>query len=218
MQAESNRSNGDQWGRRLRLGCGAENREKRPRGERGAKRTHGEESIMRYEALEGLSMRRAMTGWGSLRLDGRTCFRGAVAIWLPALMLGAWAAAPQPVQAQAKSAWDGVYTEAQAERGKASYEKDCAFCHLADLSGQGFAPPLIDDAFKNRWEEGNVGELFLVTKVTMPQDKPDSLGEATYTDIVAYLLKVNKYPAGQQELKPDPAAMKAMAFKKTAGF
>jgi hypothetical protein len=28
------------------------------------------------------------------------------------------------------------------------------------------------------------------------------------------MLKMNKYPAGQEELKPDPAALKALTFKK----
>ena len=61
---------------------------------------------------------------------------------------------------------DGVYTDAQAERGKAAYDKDCAFCHLEDLSGQGFAPGLVEDIFKHRWEDGTVGELFSHTNIS----------------------------------------------------
>ena len=41
---------------------------------------------------------------------------------------------------QAKTVWDGMYSEAQAARGKAAYEAQCAFCHQSDLRGQGFAP------------------------------------------------------------------------------
>ena len=53
-----------------------------------------------------------------------------------------------------RTVWDGVYTEAQAKRGTAGYQEQCSFCHLADLSGEGFAPALIDDTFTHRDDEG----------------------------------------------------------------
>jgi hypothetical protein len=65
-----------------------------------------------------------------------------------------------------------------------------------------------------RWTDGNLGELYTIVKATMPQDKPDSLTEVQYAEVVAYILKVNKYPAGQQELRPDLAVLKGMAFKR----
>ncbi len=116
--------------------------------------------------------------------------------------------------AQAKSVSEGVYTDAQAERGKAAYEANCSFCHLSDLTGQGFAPGLVDDTFKARWQDGNLGELFSIVKVTMPQDKPDSLKPDEYAAIVAFMLKMNKFPAGKQDLVPDEAALKSVSFKK----
>jgi quinoprotein glucose dehydrogenase len=112
------------------------------------------------------------------------------------------------------SVWSGVYTEPQAERGKAAYEQQCSFCHLSDLRGQGFAPPLVEDAFLQRWGDGNLGDLFTIVKLTMPQDKPASLGDREYADIVAYLLKANQYPAGQEELAPEPTALKEVTFKR----
>jgi len=107
-----------------------------------------------------------------------------------------------------------VYTEAQATRGKAAYEQQCAFCHLADLSGEGFAPALIEDTFKSRWQDGNLADLLIIVKQTMPQDKPASLPDQEYADIVAYVLKSNKYPAGEQPLESNPAALKGVGFKK----
>jgi S-disulfanyl-L-cysteine oxidoreductase SoxD len=149
------------------------------------------------------------------RLVSRWSVRAAC-VWLLALLVTAWAASNPGVRAAqaGKTVWDAIYTEAQAERGKDAYEKDCAFCHLSDLAGQGFAPPLIEDTFKQRWEDGTLNDLYVVIKATMPQDKPDSLTADTYADIVAFLLKSNKYPAGQQELKPDAAEMKGVTFKK----
>lgn len=116
--------------------------------------------------------------------------------------------------AQSKSVWQGVYTEEQAEQGKAGYEAQCSFCHLPDLTGQGFAPALIDDTFRIRWEDGKLGDLFSVVKQTMPQDKPGSLSDQQYAEIVAFLLKSNRYPAGSRELPPDQAALNDVGFKK----
>src|SRR5688572_7004237 len=75
----------------------------------------------------------------------------------------------------AKTVWDGVYSEAQAARGKGVYEAQCAFCHQSDLRGQGFASALVEDTFTSRWQDGNLGDLFTIVKVTMPQDNPASL-------------------------------------------
>jgi hypothetical protein len=53
-----------------------------------------------------------------------------------------------------------------------------------------------------------------IVKVTMPQDKPSSLTDGEYAAVVAYLLQANRYPAGQRELGPDPAAFKEVLFKR----
>ena len=114
----------------------------------------------------------------------------------------------------AKTVWDGVYSEAQAARGKGVYEAQCAFCHQSDLRGQGFASALVEDTFTSRWQDGNLGDLFTIVKVTMPQDNPASLTDEEYAAIVAYLLQANRYPSGQQELHPDPPALKEVVFKR----
>jgi S-disulfanyl-L-cysteine oxidoreductase SoxD len=132
---------------------------------------------------------------------------------LGALVLGA-IAVPIAQGVTARTVWDGVYSEAQAARGKAVYEAQCAYCHQSDLRGQGFAPGLVEDVFSSRWQDGNLGDLLTIVKATMPQDKPASLTDEEYAAIVAYLLQANRYPAGQQELHPDPAGLKEVAFKR----
>ena len=122
-------------------------------------------------------------------------------------------AVPMAQGVAARTVWDGVYSEAQAARGKVTYDEQCAFCHQSDLRGQGFAPALVEDAFTSRWQDGNLGDLFTIVKATMPQDKPTSLTDDEYAAIVAYLLQANRYPAGQQELRPDPA-LKEVVFKR----
>jgi mono/diheme cytochrome c family protein len=136
-----------------------------------------------------------------------------VVAWVVALPFAAAALSA----AQERSVWDGVYTESQADRGKAVYEKECAFCHQSDLRGQGFAPALIEETFSGRWQDGYLGDLFIVVQMTMPQDKPASLTQDQYAEIVAYLLKANKYPAGQQDLANEPKLLAQIAFKRPDG-
>jgi S-disulfanyl-L-cysteine oxidoreductase SoxD len=119
------------------------------------------------------------------------------------------------VGAQAgKTSKDGVYTEAQAERGKKAYLNACASCHQEGLQGADLAPPLKGDDFVVPWSSQTVNDLFDRVANTMPADAPGSLPRDVDADIVAYVLQVNKFPAGAQELKPDPAAMKGIAIGK----
>ena len=41
----------------------------------------------------------------------------------------------------------------------------------------------------------------------MPQDAPGRLSDAEYTDVVAFMLEANSYPAGEVELPADKAAL-----------
>jgi hypothetical protein len=42
----------------------------------------------------------------------------------------------------------------------------------------------------------------------MPYDAPGSLTKQQYADVVAYVLKMNGYAAGEAELTPSAAALK----------
>lgn len=117
----------------------------------------------------------------------------------------------------AKTVWDGVFTMEQAARGEGSYRKECSSCHGAALEGDGgFAPALIAEAFTFRWQDATVGDVMIVVKASMPQDRPAALGPDVYADIVAFMLKMNNYPAGQTELSTDPAQSKDTRFAKSA--
>lgn len=132
---------------------------------------------------------------------------------LPAVLISyaagttrAGAVAQSPDSAR-KSVWDGVYSEKQAERGRKSYEDECASCHPIGRAGDESAPPLVGPAFTIRWNEQSVADIFLALRTTMPQAAPASLSKEAYADITAYLLKLNKYPAGDAELVPDTAVL-----------
>jgi S-disulfanyl-L-cysteine oxidoreductase SoxD len=102
-------------------------------------------------------------------------------------------------QAPPSSIWQGVYTAAQAERGKGVFSTACVRCHGADLSGT-TAPSLKGDRFMNAWGGETLTRLFEKIRDTMPPNFGTILGDATKLDIVTYILQSNGYPAGAKEL------------------
>ncbi len=95
--------------------------------------------------------------------------------------------------------WQGVYSTAQAQRGKATFETSCSGCHGADLAG-GRGPALGGTPFRTKWNNETVARLVRLIVETMPRGDPGSLSEATAVDIVAYVLAENAFPAGASEL------------------
>ena len=106
-------------------------------------------------------------------------------------------------EAEGQTVWDGVYTVDQAARGMVVYEADCSRCHLADLSGSNEGRPLAGERFRQDWYEDTLGVLHSRMRRLMPFDEPDSLGEQAYLDVLAYILQVNEFPAGDAELVPE---------------
>ena len=114
-----------------------------------------------------------------------------------------------------RTVWDGVYTQAQAERGRTEYDVWCASCHQSDLSGgvlvgDDEAPSL--RSMEKLLERRDLENLFTFIKNGMPKEEPGSLKDETYADILTYLLHENGFPAGTAELKADAAALKAIAI------
>jgi cytochrome c len=125
---------------------------------------------------------------------------------IPALSL---ITAVTSAQAARISIWDGVYTDAQADRGHTLYMQSCARCHGADLSGTFEIPPLMG-RFMPYWSGSTLDVLFDYVSTAMPLDHPGALGANANADIVAFLLKSNAIPAGATELKAD--GLKAINF------
>jgi len=109
---------------------------------------------------------------------------------------------------------DGVYTPAQAERGKTAYNKECAACHSETLEGGGQAPPLVGADFVGNWAGQPLAELFDKMQSSMPADKPGQLSRATNADILAYLLSVSKFPFGKTELPTAADGLKKIRLEK----
>jgi len=125
----------------------------------------------------------------------------AAAASAPVMVVLLAAQEPSPSVADRKTVWTGVYTEAQAARGRSSYARSCERCHAAAAGG--VARRFTGDAFWASWGEDRLESLYAVIRRSMPNDAPGSLPDATYADIVALFLESNGVPAGGAELTPD---------------
>ena len=102
-------------------------------------------------------------------------------------------------QETVKTVADGVYSEAQATRGAASYDTSCAGCHRADLGG-GNGPALRGERFARIFAGKDLKTFYTKIATTMPRGAAASLGDAVYLDIVAHILRENGFPASDGEL------------------
>jgi mono/diheme cytochrome c family protein len=110
------------------------------------------------------------------------------------------AASASQSAATTKSVRDGVYTVEQAKRGHGVYTEFCLSCHGPALGGGEMAPPLAGPVFVANWNGLTVGDLFERNRITMPQDRPGALTAQQNADVLAYMLSVGQYPAGEAEL------------------
>src|SRR5689334_805303 len=110
-------------------------------------------------------------------------FRRSVILFVPIVILlstlGVMAQTPS------KSVLDGVYTAAQAARGRADYMENCEKCHGGSEPD---ASPIIGDEFVDRWREDSLTPLLNFMKTKMPGDSPGKLDEHLYVDVLAFIL------------------------------
>jgi mono/diheme cytochrome c family protein len=105
-----------------------------------------------------------------------------------------------------QSVLDGVFTQAQAGRGKIAYKRYCADCHLGNLQGEGLEPPLTGSLFLDAWREDYIASVYDFMHTRMPKSRkyePGSLKENQYLDILTYILSENEFPTGTKELTMD---------------
>jgi S-disulfanyl-L-cysteine oxidoreductase SoxD len=102
-----------------------------------------------------------------------------------------------------KTVWDGVYTDAQAERATATFSSTCARCHTLTADGN---RPLSGDKFWEGYTQKTVADLLTFVSKNMPNGQGGTLPGATYNDLVALILKSNGFPAGTTEVTPETVA------------
>jgi len=115
-------------------------------------------------------------------------------------LLAAAAGVRTVLYAQGGSTSAGVYTDAQAKRGAGLYKDQCASCHGDDLRGNDIIPGLVGQTFTGNWRGKSLGDLYDKIQMTMPALSPGSLTPEQTADLIAEILSVSKYPAGNTDL------------------
>ena len=100
---------------------------------------------------------------------------------------------------QARTINSGVYSAAQASRGQAYYQMNCASCHGAELKGA-VGPMLTGDGFLSNWAGRPLGDLVDKIERTMPPQAAAKTSRANARDVAGFLLQYAKFPAGRAEL------------------
>jgi hypothetical protein len=109
--------------------------------------------------------------------------------------------------------WDSVYSPTQAGRGETAYVKFCARCHQPSLGGADQSPPLVGAAFLGNWNGLSLADLHERIRTTMPSDSVGIVDRQVVTDVMAYLLKANGFPAGAIDLPSDADRLKTIAIQ-----
>jgi mono/diheme cytochrome c family protein len=90
----------------------------------------------------------------------------------------------------------GVYTDAQAQRGRQVFENICSTCHNTE--------EWQDELFLARWEGESVYRFWFFIYERMPDDAPPySLPREQVSDVLTYILQLNGLPSGDTELGSD---------------
>jgi mono/diheme cytochrome c family protein len=96
-----------------------------------------------------------------------------------------------------RSIADGVYTEEQAASGETLYAEHCLICH-----DKKYFRPVIQ-----RWDGQPLSMMYLIMSSSMPESNPASLSRNEYTDILAYILSLSRYPSGDTPLSTEGDAL-----------
>lgn len=139
----------------------------------------------------------------------RSVTRALFAAFVSSFFASLAAQAPPPI-------WNGVYTAAQADRGRSVVEAHCSECHHDDLSG-GEGPALVGSAFMVKWETQSVERLFHKIRDTMPEVGSTEVTNAQKLDTVAYILQQNGFPAGSTELTETSGALAGLRILPRTG-
>jgi cytochrome c5 len=99
--------------------------------------------------------------------------------------------APSPAAGAAPS---GLFSQAQANRGRDTFRSMCTECHTA--------AEFTDNAFKVKWARRTVGDLYQFIHTSMPDDAPGVLTEAQALELTSYILEMNGFTAGSRQMQP----------------
>ena len=140
-----------------------------------------------------------------------TMIRRTRFLWVLILLVGPWQSV---CLAQAPS-----FTKAQVSAGRRDYRTHCASCHGPRMQGEHLSPPLVGARFDQAWRGKSAGVLafHLRRMPPEPRAKTGNLGDETYANILAYILKTNGLETGDVVLPSDLDALGELSIPKLAG-
>lgn len=103
------------------------------------------------------------------------------------------------------------YTVTQAAAGQVVYAEHCASCHGFRMEGFGLVPGLSGAIFAERWGGHSAAELAQALR-RMPPEAQNSLTDAEYASLFAYLLQHNGIAASNAAVPENPTLLSALAI------
>ena len=129
----------------------------------------------------------------------------ALVLFASLLFAGAASLSAGAAQAQdPKSILDRIYSEAQAQRGEQQFKTSCSSCQTPRM--------FLGGAFAERWNSQTMGSVFEWVSVNMPENDPGGLKPQQYADVLAFVLSINGYPIGSDDMPADLAILKQYAI------
>lgn len=102
---------------------------------------------------------------------------------------------PALAQTAPRTTKAGVYGREQAARGQDVFIGLCKNCHTPESH--------TSDAFVTKWNGKQLSDLLQYIRDQMPKNEPGSLSAEEYADVLAYVLRLNRMPAGNADLPAD---------------
>jgi hypothetical protein len=104
----------------------------------------------------------------------------------------------------------GVYTIAQANAGEEVYLTFCVSCHPT--------PTYTGESFQQNWVGKPLSDLYEWVSERMPKNEPGMLTPKQSIEAIAFILQLNKLPAGKTPLSADTAVLRRIRIElKAAG-
>jgi cytochrome c5 len=137
----------------------------------------------------------------------RVLVSASAIVWISVVV--AFSSSTKPAAALQKvTTNDGVYTKEQADGAKPQFEKICAECHPFTVAAKKKEKdlPLGEEPFFQSWEGRPLSDMISTIALTMPNDGSATVTDEEATNLVAYILQQNGYPAGSKPLTKETAS------------
>lgn len=100
---------------------------------------------------------------------------------------------------------DGVFSQAQVEKGRTVFQNVCIECHQPEA--------FVGPGFIDAWSGQTVDVLFQNIRETMPENAPGKLSRREYAAVLAYIFELNGLPTGENDMPNRPQQLKEIRIE-----